>query len=49
MVTDERYRQLKQEFPGKFTDEVCKMGAEAIKTLLERSTSMTWPKSCDTR
>src|SRR5262245_60991923 len=36
MVTDERYRQLKQEFPGKFTDEVCKMGAEAIKTLLQK-------------
>src|SRR5262244_1914608 len=36
MVTDERYRQLKQEFPGKFTDEVCRMGAEAIKTLLQK-------------
>jgi DNA-directed RNA polymerase subunit beta' len=36
MVTDERYRQLKQEFPGKFTDEVCRMGAEAIKFLLNR-------------
>src|SRR5262247_1319621 len=36
MVTDERYRQLKQEFPGKFTDEVAKMGAEAIKVLLNK-------------
>jgi DNA-directed RNA polymerase subunit beta' len=35
MLTDERYRQLKQEFPGKFTDEVAKMGAEAIKTLMQ--------------
>jgi DNA-directed RNA polymerase subunit beta' len=36
MVTDERYRQLKQEFPGKFSDEVCRMGAEAIKILLQK-------------
>ncbi|MCI0661572.1 MAG: DNA-directed RNA polymerase subunit beta', partial [Acidobacteria bacterium] len=36
MLTDERYRQLKQEFPGKFTDEVGKMGAEAIKVLLQK-------------
>jgi DNA-directed RNA polymerase subunit beta' len=36
MVTDERYRQLKTEFPGKFTDEVARMGAEAIKYLLQR-------------
>ncbi len=36
MVTDERYRQLMQEFPGKFTDEICQMGAEAIKTLLQK-------------
>ena len=36
MVQDDRYRQLKQEFPGKFTDEVCRMGAEAIKHLLQR-------------
>jgi DNA-directed RNA polymerase subunit beta' len=28
MVTDERYRQLKQEFPGKFNEEVARMGAE---------------------
>ncbi len=34
MLTDERYRQLRQEFPGKFTEEVAKMGAEAIKLLL---------------
>jgi DNA-directed RNA polymerase subunit beta' len=33
LVTDERYRQLMQEFPGKF---VAKMGAEAIKELLRR-------------
>src|SRR5262247_3601402 len=36
MLSDERYRQLKQEFPGKFTDEVAKMGAEAIKVLLNK-------------
>ncbi len=36
LLTDERYRQLRQEFPGKFTDEVARMGAEAIKTLLQR-------------
>ncbi len=36
LVSDERYRQLKTEFPGKFTDEVCRMGAEAIKILLMR-------------
>ncbi|MBK9313326.1 MAG: DNA-directed RNA polymerase subunit beta' [Acidobacteria bacterium] len=36
MLTDERYRQLRQEFPGKFTDEVARMGAEAIKTLLQK-------------
>ncbi|MDX2031869.1 MAG: DNA-directed RNA polymerase subunit beta' [Blastocatellia bacterium] len=36
MVTDERYRQLKQEFPGKFNDEICRMGAEAIKILLQK-------------
>lgn len=36
LLTDERYRQLKQEFPGKFTEEVARMGAEAIKTLLSR-------------
>ena len=36
MVTDERYRQLKQEFPGKFNEEVARMGAEAIKILLEK-------------
>jgi len=36
MLSDERYRQLRQEFPGKFTDEVAKMGAEAIKFLLQR-------------
>ena len=36
MVQDDRYRQLKQEFPGKFNDEVCRMGAEAIKHLLQR-------------
>ena len=33
LLTDERYRQLMQEFPGKF---VAKMGAEAIKELLRR-------------
>ncbi|MFM8393804.1 MAG: DNA-directed RNA polymerase subunit beta', partial [Acidobacteriota bacterium] len=36
MITDERYRQLKQEFPGKFNEEVARMGAEAIKILLEK-------------
>ncbi|HMY76247.1 MAG TPA: DNA-directed RNA polymerase subunit beta', partial [Blastocatellia bacterium] len=36
MIQDDRYRQLKQEFPGKFTDEVARMGAEAIKVLLQR-------------
>ena len=36
MISDERYRQLKQEFPGKFTEEVARMGAEAIKILLDK-------------
>ncbi|MEO6724370.1 MAG: DNA-directed RNA polymerase subunit beta', partial [Blastocatellia bacterium] len=36
LIQDDRYRQLKQEFPGKFTDEVARMGAEAIKYLLQR-------------
>jgi DNA-directed RNA polymerase subunit beta' len=36
LLTDERYRQLKTEFPGKFTSDVAKMGAEAIKHLLQR-------------
>ena len=36
LLTDERYRQLKQEFPGKFTEEVARMGAEAIKILLQK-------------
>ncbi len=36
MVSDERYRQLKTEFPGKFNEDVCRMGAEAIKYLLQR-------------
>jgi DNA-directed RNA polymerase subunit beta' len=36
MITDERYRQLKTDFPGKFNEEVCRMGAEAIKTLLQK-------------
>ncbi|MBK9709042.1 MAG: DNA-directed RNA polymerase subunit beta' [Acidobacteria bacterium] len=36
MLTDERYRQLRQEFPGKFNDEVARMGAEAIKILLQK-------------
>ncbi len=36
MITDERYRQLKQEFPGKFNEEVARMGAEAIKILLDK-------------
>ncbi|MBX3276804.1 MAG: DNA-directed RNA polymerase subunit beta' [Acidobacteria bacterium] len=36
LLTDERYRQLRQEFPGKFTEEVARMGAEAIKTLLQK-------------
>jgi DNA-directed RNA polymerase subunit beta' len=38
LLSDERYRQLRQEFPGKFTDEVARMGAEAIKTLLQKVT-----------
>jgi DNA-directed RNA polymerase subunit beta' len=33
LLTDERYRQLMQEFPGRF---IAKMGAEAIKELLQR-------------
>ena len=36
LLSDERYRQMKQEFPGKFTDEVARMGAEAIKILLQK-------------
>ncbi|MBS1812528.1 MAG: DNA-directed RNA polymerase subunit beta' [Acidobacteria bacterium] len=37
LIADDRYRQLKQEFPGKFTDEVARMGAEAIKILLAKA------------
>src|ERR1044071_3070421 len=33
LITDERYRQLMQEYPGRFT---AKMGAEAIKELLQK-------------
>jgi DNA-directed RNA polymerase subunit beta' len=33
LITDERYRQLVQEFPGRF---VAKMGAEAIKEHLQK-------------
>ncbi|MFN7943924.1 MAG: DNA-directed RNA polymerase subunit beta' [Blastocatellia bacterium] len=36
LVPDDRYRQLRQDFPGKMTDEVAKMGAEAIKILLKK-------------
>jgi DNA-directed RNA polymerase subunit beta' len=36
LVADDRYRQLKQEFPGKIHDEIMRMGAEAIKTLLKK-------------
>jgi len=36
LLTDERYRQLKQEFPGKFNEEVARMGAEAVKFLLHK-------------
>jgi DNA-directed RNA polymerase subunit beta' len=36
LLTDERYRQLKQEFPGKFNEEVARMGAEAVKFLLQK-------------
>jgi DNA-directed RNA polymerase subunit beta' len=32
LITDERYRELSREYPGKF---VAKMGAEAIKDLLQ--------------
>ena len=37
LIADDRYRQLIQEFPGKFNSEVARMGAEAIKILLSRS------------
>ncbi len=37
LIADDRYRQLKQEFPGKFTEEVARMGAEAIKILLAKA------------
>jgi DNA-directed RNA polymerase subunit beta' len=33
LITDERYRQIAQEYPGRFTS---KMGAEAIKELLAK-------------
>src|SRR5438034_8863407 len=33
LLTEEKFRQLQQEFPGKF---VAMMGAEAIKELLKR-------------
>ena len=33
LIADERYRQLVQEYPGRFT---AKMGAEAIKELLQK-------------
>ncbi|MBL8169240.1 MAG: DNA-directed RNA polymerase subunit beta' [Acidobacteria bacterium] len=36
LLSDERYRELKRDMPGKFTDEIARMGAEAIKTLLMR-------------
>ncbi len=36
MVSDERYRQMKQEYPGKFNEEIARMGAEAIKILLKK-------------
>jgi DNA-directed RNA polymerase subunit beta' len=36
LIADDRYRQLKQDFPGKFTEEVARMGAEAIKILLQK-------------
>ena len=37
LLLDDRYRQLRQEFPGKFTDEIARMGAEAIKILLAKA------------
>ncbi len=37
LIADDRYRQLKQEYPGKFTEEVARMGAEAIKILLAKA------------
>ena len=37
LIADDRYRQLIQEFPGKFNSEVARMGAEAIKILLSRA------------
>jgi DNA-directed RNA polymerase subunit beta' len=37
LLADDRYRQLKQEHPGKFTEEVARMGAEAIKILLAKA------------
>ena len=37
LIADDRYRQLKQEYPGKFTEEVARMGAEAIKILLSKA------------
>jgi DNA-directed RNA polymerase subunit beta' len=36
LITDERYRQLKHEFPGKINEEIVMMGAEAIKKLLQK-------------
>ncbi|MBI4469507.1 MAG: DNA-directed RNA polymerase subunit beta' [Acidobacteria bacterium] len=36
LLSEEQYRRLAQDFPGKITPDVAKMGAEAIKTLLHQ-------------
>ncbi|HXF04005.1 MAG TPA: DNA-directed RNA polymerase subunit beta', partial [Blastocatellia bacterium] len=34
LLSEEQYRRLVQEFPGRFGPEIARMGAEAIRTLL---------------
>jgi DNA-directed RNA polymerase subunit beta' len=36
LLSEEQYRKLAQEFPGKFGPEVARMGAEAIRILLQQ-------------
>jgi DNA-directed RNA polymerase subunit beta' len=47
LLTEEQYRKAREDFgPVKFRAQ---MGAEAIKELLKRVTSKSWPPSCATR